>query len=49
MRGRWQNDRSLLVYLDISAAVLLQDRTLHLHRLGDWLLGDLNLRFPWWR
>ena len=48
-RGRWASDKSLAIYLDVSATMLLSQPTTHLRRLGSWALGDLASRFAWWR
>ena len=48
-RGRWAGDKSLAIYLDVSATMLLSQPTTHLRRLGSWALGDLASRYAWWR
>ena len=48
-QGRWSSDKSLACYLDVTATRLLEQPTGSLRQLGNWLLGDVPGRFPWWQ
>ena len=47
-QGRWAADKSLLTYLDVASATALELQLGQLGLQGDWILGDIARRFPWW-
>ena len=47
-QGRWSSDKSLITYLDVATATMMELQLGALSNHGEWLLGDVIQRFPWW-
>ena len=47
-RGRWESPKTLRGYLDVASVLALQSAEPSVEHIGNWLLEDLENRFPWW-